>query len=89
MVGCDRPVGFTRWQAHVSVSGEAAIRLNSFRRIGSASAANPTDKPSACFVVSAASETGPQHSCEVAESRIGWGVFVILILINITDGRGR
>jgi hypothetical protein len=71
------------------VSGEAAIRLNSLSRTGSASAANPSAKPSACLVLSAASETGPQQSFAVAESRFGGDVFVILMVINITDERGE
>lgn len=52
--------------------------------MGSASAANPIAKPSACFEVSAVLETGPQQSGEIGVIRFRWGFVVILIVVNIT-----
>jgi len=53
------------------VFGDAAIKLNNLRRMGSDSAAKPSARPAACDEVSAVSETGPQQFFWVAVNRFG------------------
>jgi hypothetical protein len=64
----------TSEHAQVSASSDAAMRLKSLSRVGSASAAKPLDKSTASRVLRNASVTG--------EQQVG-AVRVILILINI------